>query len=274
MTTGGIFGHSNVGHLVRDRKVAARYLDYWEKLSTDPAMNRREDLDEIRPWNEKHSAVPKSLPRPHSMTTLFSPRRSLQALEWYTERMDQAETAVFLTAAFGVNDRFRKVLSKPKNYLRYVMLESEDRHMDEVLGDGNNRVAVGNILPENQFERWLDEQLTGMNQHVKYIHTKYLLLDPLGEDPIVITGSANFSDASTRRNDENMLVIRGNTHVADIYLGEFMRLFNHFYFRYVSTGGGRSAKSRDASYLRPNDRWREPYYDESTQKYKERLYFA
>jgi phosphatidylserine/phosphatidylglycerophosphate/cardiolipin synthase-like enzyme len=274
MTTGGIFGHSNVGHLVRDREVAAKYLEYWERLCTDPAMNRRKELDEIRPWNERHSAVPKSLPRPHSITTLFSPRRSLQALEWYTERMDKAETAVFLTAAFGVNDRFRKVLSKPKDYLRYVLLESEDRHMDEVLGDGNNRVAVGNILLENQFERWLHEQLTGMNKHVKYIHTKYLLLDPLGDDPIVITGSANFSDASTRRNDENMLVIRGDARVADIYLGEFMRLFNHFYFRYISTGRGRSAKSRDASNLRPNDRWLEPYYDESTQKYKERLYFA
>ena len=34
-------------------------------------------------------------------------------------------------------------------------------------------------------------------------------------------------------NDENMLLIRGNTRVADIYLGEFMRLFNHFYFRSI-----------------------------------------
>jgi PLD-like domain len=212
MTIGGIFGHSNVGHVVRDPKVAAKYLEYWEKLGTDPAMDRKEELDEIRPWNETHSPVPKTLPRRRSITTIFSPRRSLQALEWYTTRMDRAETAVFLTAAFGVNDRFRKVLSKPKDYLRYVLLESEDRHMDEVLGDGNNRVAVGNLLLENQFERWLDEQLTG--------------------------------------------------------------LFNHFYFRYVSTGRGRSAKSRDASYLRPNDRWREPYYAEDTQKYKERLYFA
>jgi phosphatidylserine/phosphatidylglycerophosphate/cardiolipin synthase-like enzyme len=273
MTTGGIFGHSNVGHLVRDRKVARRYLDYWEKLSTDPAMNRREEDDEIRPWNEEHSPVPKTLPRPHSVTTLFSPRRTLASLEWYARRMDKAETAVFLTAAFGVNDLFRKVLSHPKDYLRYVLLESEDRHMDQVLGDGNNRVAVGNVVPKNQFERWLREQLTGINTHVKYIHTKYLLIDPLGDDPIVISGSANFSDASTRRNDENMLVIRGDTRVADIYLGEFMRLFNHFYFRYV-TRRARSTKRTRASYLRSDDRWLRPYYDPATQKYKERLYFA
>jgi len=55
----------------------------------------------------------------------------------------------------------------------------------------------------------------------------------LGSDPIVVTGSANFSDASTNDNDENMLVIRGNQRVADIYFTEFNRLFNHYYFRSV-----------------------------------------
>jgi phosphatidylserine/phosphatidylglycerophosphate/cardiolipin synthase-like enzyme len=45
-----------------------------------------------------------------------------------------------------------------------------------------------------------------------------MLVDPLCDDPLIITGSANFSDASTTKNDENMLVIRGDTRVADIYL--------------------------------------------------------
>ena len=49
----------------------------------------------------------------------------------------------------------------------------------------------------------------------------------------VVTGSANFSDASTSTNDENMLVIKGNKRVADIYFTEFNRLFNHYYFRAV-----------------------------------------
>jgi phosphatidylserine/phosphatidylglycerophosphate/cardiolipin synthase-like enzyme len=68
---------------------------------------------------------------------------------------------------------------------------------------------------------------------VSYIHSKFLLRDPLGKDPIVVTGSANFSAASTNSNDENMLVIRGNRRVADIYFTEFNRLFNHYYFRSV-----------------------------------------
>jgi phosphatidylserine/phosphatidylglycerophosphate/cardiolipin synthase-like enzyme len=49
----------------------------------------------------------------------------------------------------------------------------------------------------------------------------------------VVTGSANFSRPSQIANDENMLVIRGNTRVADIYFEEFMRVFDHLYSRYV-----------------------------------------
>ena len=274
MTDGGIFGHSNVGHVVRDPRVAAEYLAYWDKLSTDPEMNRSREGDEIRPWNEETSPVPMGDPPEDSIITIFSPRRTLEALEWYAKRMDSASTGVFITAAFGINDLFEEVLANPKEYLRYVLLESEDEDMERLIESENNRVAVGRTLEENRFERWLKEQLTDLNRHVKYIHTKYMLIDPLGQDPIIISGSANFSDDSTRRNDENMLVIRGDTRVADIYLGEFMRLFNHFYFRSVVGGLGDGPSDPEAGHLKSTDVWREPYYREGSPKYKERLYFA
>jgi len=84
--------------------------------------------------------------------------------------------------------------------------------------------------------RWTRETNAGalkLNQHVSYIHSKFLLHDPLGADPIIVTGSANFSANSTNSNDENMLLIRGETRVADIYFTEFNRLFFHYYFRSV-----------------------------------------
>lgn len=37
----------------------------------------------------------------------------------------------------------------------------------------------------------------------------------------------------TADNDENMVVIRGNLRVADIYFGEFIRIFDHLYSRYI-----------------------------------------
>jgi phosphatidylserine/phosphatidylglycerophosphate/cardiolipin synthase-like enzyme len=97
---------------------------------------------------------------------------------------------------------------------------------------------------------------------VSYIHSKILLRDPLGADPIVVTGSANFSVASTTGNDENMLVIRGNRRVADIYFTEFNRLFNHYYFRAVQENPrARTPRSATANLFldETGDTWVEKY---------------
>jgi phosphatidylserine/phosphatidylglycerophosphate/cardiolipin synthase-like enzyme len=266
-TDGGIFGHSNCGHLVRDKDVATAYFEYWEELHKDPEMK------EIRPWNEGIFHIPDGFTAVGT-DTVFSPRSNLDLLRWYAQLMDKASTAVFLTAAFGVNDLFEEVLEHPKSYLRYVLLESADRDMDLLNGSPLNEVAVANILPQNEFERWMEEHLTGLNAHVKYVHTKYMIIDPLGEDPLVITGSANFSDASTRKNDENMLVIRGDKRVADIYLSEFMRLFNHFQFRGFVRARATTRAENARSFLVPDDSWKVRYYEPGTPKYLERLYFA
>jgi hypothetical protein len=266
-TDGGIFGHSNCGHVVRNKDVAAAYLKYWEELQKDREMK------DIRPRNEEIFSIPDGLPTT-GVGTAFSPRSNLDLLRWYARLMDKANTAVFLTAAFGLNDLFEEVLEDPKPYLRYVLLESADKDMDRLNGSILNEVAVANILPQNEFERWMEEHLSGLNTHVKYIHTKYMMIDPLGKDPILITGSANFSDASTRKNDENMLVIRGEKRVADLYLSEFMRLFNHFQFRGLAHARAATGPESARSFLVPNDSWKARYYRPGTSKYLERLYFA
>lgn len=268
ITIGGIFGHSNVGHLVRDKLVAKAYEMYWQELNKDPpAIN-------LRPWNNNNFPVPKDNPQSNSVQVIFSPRSDLEALEWYSSRMDRTNSATFLTAAFGVNDLFENVFSKEENHLRYLMLESEDDNMEILRKWKFNRISIGNVLEENLFEHWLKEMLTGFNRHVKYIHTKYMLVDPLSDDPLIITGSANFSNASTKNNDENMLIIRGDTRVADMYLTEFMRIFMHFYFRTIVNGIGTADTDPEAGFLKEDDSWILPYFQDGTPKYKERKYFA
>lgn len=119
----------------------------------------------------------------------------------------------------------------------------------------------------------LEESLSGLNINVDYLHTKYLLVDPLTDDPLVITGSANFSEASTINNDENMLLIRGDTRVADIFLTEFTHLFNHFSIR-NRINQMADAEFEQTRYLTPDDSWTKPYYEEGTQEQAERLLFA
>jgi phosphatidylserine/phosphatidylglycerophosphate/cardiolipin synthase-like enzyme len=273
ITRGGIYGHSNVGHIVRDPDVAAAYLRYWERLAADPQALA------LRPANEADSPLPAGPPPVGTITPVFSPRPDLSALEWYRDRMENARTGVFLTAAFGVNDLFAQVLGQDRDYLRYVLLERAGGNIQLIRRDPDNQIAVGATIGGGLLEDWLNETTTGLNTHVRFIHTKYMLIDPLTDDPLVITGSANFSDASTKENDENMVVIRGDTDVADMYLGEFMRLFRHFYFRdFVNrhrAAAHLAAAVRPAGlHLTPTDAWAPAFYVTGSIRAKERVAFA
>jgi phosphatidylserine/phosphatidylglycerophosphate/cardiolipin synthase-like enzyme len=287
ITKGGIYGHSNVGHIVRDEKIAAAYLGYWKELATDPdhdpfqASTTAEDDQPERRLADAGAL----LPEPNSVSAVFSPRESLDALDWYAKLMDQARESVFLTAPFGVSDQLEEVFVNDKDYLRYLLLDHEGKYITPVARrieeDLDNEVAVGAYLGKGNWHQWLQEHLTGFNHAVLFIHTKYMLIDPLGDDPIVITGSANFSENSIRDNDENALVIRGDTAVADIYLSEFMRLFSAFRLRRKAgaTGSSTPAPSPgpddDATiFLDPTADWAKPAYVTGSTREKERLLFS
>lgn len=72
------------------------------------------------------------------------------------------------------------------------------------------------------------------------------------------------------QNDENSLVIQGDTLVADVYFTEYMRLFDHMYSRdRYNECEGKEGKAwgeivRDES-------WLLPYFDPSSQLCQERL---
>ncbi|HEX7246159.1 MAG TPA: phospholipase D-like domain-containing protein [Solirubrobacterales bacterium] len=291
ITKGGIYGHSNVGHVVRDRNVAAAFLEYWKQLNKDPAPSTLQSWtvkkagDQPERWVKSLSSADLE-PARSSTTLVFSPRESVAALKWYAKLMNEAEEGVFLTAPFGVGKELREVFENKKSYMRYLLLdheyEDEVEGIEKIEGDVKNAVTVGAYLGEGSWHQWLEEHLTGFNSSVNFVHTKYMLIDPLSNDPIVISGSANFSKASTTENDENMLIVRGDTAVADVYLTEFMRLFSAFRLRHrVKARAGERAPapktvaSVDGNlYLDPSPRWADEYYRPDSPGEGERLLFS
>ena len=236
---GGIFGHSNVAHVVEQAATAALYLQYWEELKKDP------DNKTFPTVVEGISSIP-PLNLPKGTSVLFSPRTSLDALKYYGDLALSAKDALFMTFAFGMNKTFKDVYRNSLAPFRLALLEKKTRpyrktdeakkladelEIQELRNKPENIFSIGDFIRTNEFDGWVKERLTGLNGNVNYVHNKFMLIEPLSNNPIVIGGSANFSDASTNKNDENMLLVRGNKRVADIYFGEFVRLFSHFSFR-------------------------------------------
>jgi hypothetical protein len=234
ISAGGIFGHSNVGHVVWDETIAQLFLDFWDRLAAADVTRAplvKENL-KVEP-----TPAPKSVPPIDRMLTLFSPRddkATVKTLRWYADVMDSAKRILCMTFAFNLDQFFLDVLRRKNDTLRYAVFDKNlqtdvEDQIDQV---HNTVIAVGAKLEEHDLENFIGENLTGFNKN-QYIHDKFMLVDPLGDDPIVVTGTANFSGPSQYANDENMVVIRGNARVADIYFGEFMRIFDHLYSRYI-----------------------------------------
>lgn len=277
---GGIYGHSNVVHICEDRQVAAQYLWLWEELA------KNEDRRYAAPLLAEKTPLPAD-PKTPGTSPIFSPRADLSALEWYARQAKDGGGALFMTFAFGMNDLFQDAYRDGKAKLRYSLMEqmsgptrtpaqkkANEAKIIALRKMVENKFAIGSQLKDGTFERWLDESLSGLNVHVKYLHTKYMLVDPLGKNPLVVSGSANFSEASTTSNDENMLVICGDTRVADIYLGEFMRLYRHYAFRdWLSSQPDNQQTEAKVSHLDEKNTWWKRYFGTSFAS-RQRAYFA
>lgn len=286
-TENGIFGHANVGHIVEDKKIAKAFMDYYERLFHDPEIAK-----DYRDANMAASPVPTEIK--NGVTAIFSPRgAALDSLEWYAQIAGSADDALLMTFAFGMHEKFKEVYRTNDKKLRMSLMEKayaspnvkkrDEKDIQEIRNRPNVVVAIGNRIVTNAFDRWLKEMYSvdGKSKHVYWIHTKFMLVDPLGSAPIVITGSANFSKASTDTNDENMLVIKGNKRVADIYFGEYMRLYSHYAFREAVKRALDKEKLGHPQNWKPQflidkDSWMKDYFSttDKTGRFMRRKYFA
>ena len=276
LTEGGIHGQANAGHWIRDAATAARFADYWTLLAADPGGRQGDSQSVVRARNKEfYTGVDAMTPTPAlegiptGITPIFSPRSGALPLELYVSLLDSSNDLACITFAFTVPDLFKTALKDNSSTgpLCFLLLEKEDRPdrnstkpFIRLNAKNNVYQASGSELrtPLGQWVVETDTRTLGLNRHVAFIHCKFLLHDPLGADPIVVTGSANFSKASTNDNDENMVIVRGNRRVADIYFTEFNRLFNHYYFRSIAERTSPTDTLR-ALQLVEDDSWLQKY---------------
>jgi len=279
-TPSGFLGQTNVGHIVRDTDIAKAYFAYWEQLADDAEWTH------LRPWSEENSPNPDGVTPPKSIVSLFSPRQNDSMLDWYAERIADAEGTVMFTAAFGVNATLAKAFAVDEPFLRYVLLEkplkadakallTRDKDVQVANGAALGKLTLRAKVPGWKLDKWfLEEGHYRYEGNVFYVHTKILLIDPLTDDPLVISGSANFSKNSLVNNDENMLLIRGNMRLADIYMTEFDRIFRHFYFRNVANELAlKGSEQTEVIFLEPTDKWVAENFDSKRMKSKRRKLF-
>ena len=283
-TPSGFLGQTNLAHVIEDETLARSYAQYWDQLASDPVYGDFKTFDT--------NTFPDPAPLEASVIRpVFSPRGE-GMLAWYADQMAGAQSAGFLTAAFGVSETIGAAFMGPSHVLRFVLAENSGppgkarETMKAIEADQDNIVAMGAFLaeksikaglPGEQLDRWFLREEQHRHGHINYIHTKLMMIDPLGPAPRIFSGSANFSASSVTANDENMVLLSGEwaNEVAPIFVNEFMRLHRHLYFRMTALrlAGEGGADPKKAAVLAPNDSWQTDHFTPDTQKFRKRELF-
>ena len=111
--------------------------------------------------------------------------------------------------------------------IEYGLANATAQKKIATLNHHNTRFFPPKKLKNYRGERW-DAKAFGAHK----IHAKTIVVDPFGDNPKVLIGSANFSNASCKDNDENVLLITGDKRLAAVIATEFMRMYDHYKSRY------------------------------------------
>lgn len=262
ITIRGIFGHSNTGHWIRNKTIAKKYKDYWDTLSQNPAKAT---------FTAKTESIQKDIDGTNltqGTKVIFSPRKTDALLKEYVNLMDSARDAVCIIYPFNIEKIFKDFYAEDRGYLRFIITDKGGDKNKVITNDRDVIKTQGAVL-NTAVEKWVVEMTSKATTGAStlYVHNKFFIVDPLSTSPVVVSGSANFSDESLTRNDENMLVVKGNKRVADIYFTEFSRMFDHFMPRYLQKLKEAEPSTHNfstAGFSKPLDEtgtWCDTYYD-------------
>jgi len=105
--------------------------------------------------------------------------------------------------------------------------------------------AVGNTAD------WWQKELASTGKFAIAVHSKVIVIDPAGDNPVVMTGSHNFSNRASTKNDDNLVIVQGNSALAHAYAVNIIGIYNEFRWRaWRNTPEGQQDKG-----IKRNDKW-------------------
>lgn len=119
------------------------------------------------------------------------------------------------------------------------------------------RLSQDVLVPANikkQFANW-EQELLGAS--MVNIHSKVIVLDPFGDNPVVMTGSHNLGFKASSENDDNLAIVEGNAPLAAAYAINIIAIFQSYRWNtYVATNQASPSMWHG---LVDNDAWQASY---------------
>jgi hypothetical protein len=277
-TDTALCAQANNALVVDSPELAATYRRYWDRLKDDTTnANARQgpslrDAD-ARPGaadiaiDEGHAAVWFAPNTPHARQSHPAAGEAVPPdLQQVFALMDAAKEAilflVFQPGSPSIVDKAAAAANQRSGlFVRGAATDPKAADVYNTLlihraGEEPVEVVPASAISD-QFAFWQHELLkAGPDAHA-IIHDKIVVIDPMSDDCVVITGSHNLGYRASYNNDENLLIVRGHKALAQAYAVHVLDIYDHYRFRYVIQKQGTAAFSG----LKRDDRWQDKYFD-------------
>lgn len=269
-TDAGVYAQTNVGHAVADAGLARTYFDWHQDIWKDAAKSAADSRDVVLGLTHVPGA------NAPGTTLVLSPRKTIEAVTACATRVTNKHRLICFTAPFELHQDLQDAFAAAPAHV-CGLLNKEGVVGKKLHAAPNTQLTAAGALDDQEIlDAWQGRMLKESLHHSGvFIHTKIVLIDPLTDQPTVITGSANFSNNSSKNNDENQLFISGETAVADVYVGEFMRMFDHYYYRdHQRLMELKKNKDPKAGFLEETDHWVDRYFGGGEREAEREAFFG
>lgn len=259
-TENGVYRQANVVHVTDDKAIATRYSSLFDVI-----WNAPEGVPATRKWINDNNPIDPI----EKLFAGFSPRTGKTDLVEFINIINAADRDLLFATAFKLPEDILNALLGTANdpVLRFGIQNTASR----ITGFHADRTAefTAPALLSNGLEGWVKEGLRGQRGNL-LVHTKVIVANFTSDNPVIISGSHNLSVPASNSNDENYLILRGDTDLADRYGLEILRFYEHYRFRYYA----KKLKLKEAKPLETDDSWADDYYTAGHIKELARLRFA
>jgi hypothetical protein len=264
-TENGLYRQANVVHVSRDSQVAKCYLGLFDTL-----VETARSAKDTRKWINLNNAINQT----DKIFCGFSPRTGMLDKAEFVRIIKSVQRDALFATAFDMHDDIEKALVGAAND-PILRLGIQNRLSGAIAGVNRDRTDsfAAPALFGTDADDWFRMRGSAGQPGSLYIHLKAIVTDFTGDDPTIISGSHNLSKGASDSNDENYLIMRGNTDLADVYGLEILRFFDHYRFRYLLKQLKSKKKDAPRNTLVSDDSWTDDYFDPGSLHEAERLRF-
>ena len=268
-TATGLCTQTNNGLFVKHDGFAREYFDQWERL--------RDAKSAFSAGLVTSNSTAKTVNVGGGKVDIWFTRTARKVdLAAIDKAVNDAKEAVlflmFQPGGTATLASIRKRMKEPgRLYVKGVVstlpresVEEEDEVEVDIVGDGvRRRMELDVVQPtgiRTPFASWAATvtradflKMQGGVIGFAIVHSKVIVIDPF-TNPMVITGSHNFSSSASTKNDENFVIFRGNQDLAVEYAVHILTVYKHYRWqKYVDEM--RRQRRKPFSNLKESDTW-------------------